>query len=68
MAARVTPVKNDPAVKSVIKTTVMFNDVEYQVPTKVKYWNNTYKEQNVYCIMYTLYFIVYCVYCIVYSV
>ena len=35
MASQVHQIPNDPAVKSLVKSVVMFNDVEYQVPTKV---------------------------------
>lgn len=35
MASHIEQLPNDPAVKSLVKSSVMFNDVEYQVPTKV---------------------------------
>ena len=35
-ATQVQQIPNDPAVKSLVKSVVMFNDVEYQVPTKVR--------------------------------
>eukprot|EP00116_Pleurobrachia_bachei_P001674 sb/3461936/ len=34
-AHTVKPIPNDPAVKSLVKSVVIFNDVEYQVPTKI---------------------------------
>ncbi|KAL5262016.1 hypothetical protein ACHWQZ_G007654 [Mnemiopsis leidyi] len=34
-ATQVQQIPNDPAVKSLVKSVVMFNDVEYQVPTKI---------------------------------
>ena len=37
-ATQVQQIPNDPAVKSLVKSIVMFNDVEYQVPTKVRCW------------------------------
>ena len=36
MATQVEQLPNDPAVKSLVKSIVKFNDVEYQVPTKVR--------------------------------
>ncbi|XP_063691902.1 uncharacterized protein LOC134824104 [Bolinopsis microptera] len=35
MATQVEQLPNDPAVRSLVKSIVMFNDVEYQVPTKI---------------------------------
>ena len=37
MASQVQQIPNDPAVKSLVKSIVKFNDVEYQVPTKVQF-------------------------------